>query len=227
MPKNGWGIFGGLVIGLLALWAPAFLLGPVVASLLPGLPVSDNIKVAILHSAIIVVEIGIVLTALAAYGKNVTAIGMARLKGSHLGWAIGGFLAYFALTIVLSTIAQMYTNINYEEPQELGYQALSGIELIAAFVPLVILTPFAEEMIFRGFMLKGFRRRLPFWAATILVSIIFAVAHGQWNVGLDVFAMSIVSCYLVEKTASLWPSIFLHIIKNGVAFYLLYLYNGG
>ena len=91
---------------------------------------------------------------------------------------------------------------------------------------LVFLTPFAEELVFRGFMLTGFRRRLPFWAAAILVSALFGLVHGQWNVGLDVFIMSMVACYLVKTSQSLWPAIFLHMYKNAIAFYLIYLYNG-
>ncbi|HVI69827.1 MAG TPA: CPBP family intramembrane glutamic endopeptidase, partial [Magnetospirillaceae bacterium] len=99
-------------------------------------------------------------------------------------------------------------------------------QLIAAFITLVLVTPFTEELIFRGFVFAGFRRRLPFWLAALGVSALFAWIHGQWNVGLDVFVMSLVGCYLIEKTKNLWSAIFLHMLKNGVAFYLVYLYNG-
>ena len=90
-------------------------------------------------------------------------------------------------------------------------------------VALVIVTPIFEETVFRGFLFKGLRRRLPFWAAASVVSVMFAFAHGQWNVALDTFVLSLILCFLVEKNNSLIPSILLHELKNEVAFTALFI----
>ena len=56
----------------------------------------------------------------------------------------------------------------------------------------------------------------------LLVSLVFGLVHFQWNVGVNVFAMSIVLCGLREITGTIYSGIILHILKNGLAFYLIY-----
>lgn len=75
---------------------------------------------------------------------------------------------------------------------------------------------------------KNIKKR-PFWkaesvaiiAATFITSLAFALLHGQWNVGVDVFAMSVVLCIMREISGSIYPGIMLHIIKNALALFLL------
>jgi membrane protease YdiL (CAAX protease family) len=56
----------------------------------------------------------------------------------------------------------------------------------------------------------------------VFTSAIFGFAHGQWNVGVDTFALSLALCYLAYKTNSLWPSVLLHSLKNLIAFILVF-----
>jgi len=227
MPRTEWGIIASIVVMVLALLVPPYLFSAVAGDIIQILPIGINSKLSIAHISITLATIGVIIGALAVYGKNLKTIGLGRPTAVHAGRALAGFAVYFAITVVLAMLAQALTNIDQEQAQNIGYRNLASVEFAAAFVSLVVLTPLAEELLFRGFMFQGFRRRLPFWAAAIGVSALFGLVHGQWNVGLDVFAMSLVSCYLVEKSGSLWPSIFLHMYKNGVAFWLLYIYNGG
>ena len=55
------------------------------------------------------------------------------------------------------------------------------------------------------------------------MSILFGVVHMQWNVGVNVFAMSVVLCGLREITGTIYSGILVHMIKNGLAFYYLYI----
>lgn len=88
---------------------------------------------------------------------------------------------------------------------------------------LVIIAPIAEEIIMRGWLYGKLRSRLKVPLAILLVSIVFAFLHGQWNVGVGVFVLSLVLCGLREITGTIWSGILLHIISNGIAFYLLYI----
>jgi uncharacterized protein len=226
-PKSEWGIVMGVLLGVLALWGPYFLLEPLFAQTIPFLPFSTNLKISIMTIVLEIAAIGVVALALMAYRKKFSDIGVARPKWLHLANAFVAFVGYIFVSVVLQAIvSQIFgDSFNADEAQNLGYASLGALEIVAAFIPLVLLTPFAEEVIFRGFMYKGIRRRAPFWVAATVVSLIFGAVHGQWNVALDVFVMSMVSCYLVEKTSSLWPSIFLHILKNGLAFSLVFIFN--
>ena len=56
----------------------------------------------------------------------------------------------------------------------------------------------------------------------LLVSLLFGIVHLQWNVGVNVFAMSIVMCLMREITGTIHAGILMHMLKNGIAFYLLF-----
>ena len=62
------------------------------------------------------------------------------------------------------------------------------------------------------------------WLAIILVSLMFGAAHGQWNVGITTFTMSVIMCLIREKlTDTIWAGIILHMLKNAIAFYFLFM----
>lgn len=63
--------------------------------------------------------------------------------------------------------------------------------------------------------------------ASLITSLAFALMHGQWNVAVNVFAMSIVLCALREITGTIYSGIILHMLKNAIAFVLLYVMNYG
>ena len=86
-----------------------------------------------------------------------------------------------------------------------------------------MVVPFAEEILFRGYLYGKLRRVLPVWVAIIIVGLVFGGLHGAWNVAIDTFALNIILCYLRETTDGLWAPILLHMAKNGVAFYFLFI----
>lgn len=225
--RQPWGVGGAIFFSLLALFGPVYVIEPFLAMGVGNLPLDDNIKNSILISALLLLSLGVMALVLRGYRAKPRDIGIAKPSLSHLGKAAVCFLVYIAASLLVANIAQHIPGFNQNQSQDLGYVSPHGADLIAGFVQLLIITPLAEETIFRGFMFAGIRRHAPFWLTAIVVSALFGLAHGQWNVGLDVSVMSLVSCYLRERSGSLWPSIFLHMLKNGVAFYLLYLYTGG
>jgi membrane protease YdiL (CAAX protease family) len=110
------------------------------------------------------------------------------------------------------------------QAQETGFQRLTQYyEYALAFVTLIIVAPLAEEILFRGFLYGKLRKRMPLWVAMLITSALFGLIHGQWNVGLDVFALSIVLCSLREITGSIWAGILLHMIKNSIAFFIIFI----
>lgn len=143
----------------------------------------------------------------------------------HLVLAPAGFIVYAVVLAVVVMAAQgLLPFVDFEQPQDVGFdQIFQRYEYILAFITLVIIAPFAEEVLFRGYLLGKLKKHVPIWAAILITSALFAVAHGAWNVGIDVFVLSIVLCLLRVVSGSLWPSILLHMIKNGVAFYFLFI----
>lgn len=138
--------------------------------------------------------------------------------------APAGFIVYLILSLILTTLASGLPFYNAEQVQDTGFSQLSqGYEYLLAFFTLVVIAPVAEEILFRGYLLGKLRKHLPIWVAVLVTSVLFGAIHLAWNVGVDVFALSIVLCILRIRTGRLWPSILLHMIKNGIAFYFLFI----
>jgi uncharacterized protein len=161
-------------------------------------------------------------------------VGLTRLPTwMDIGLAPAGFIIYLlASGLCMIIVAQLVPGFNASEPQDIGFQDLSKqYEFILAFLTLVIIAPIAEEAIFRGYLYGKLRRSVPIWAAIVATSVLFGLLHMKWdgglvagiNVGLDVFVLSIIMCGLREVTGSIWAGVLLHMMKNGLAFYLLFI----
>lgn len=140
-------------------------------------------------------------------------------------WAPAGMITYLILTTIFMAVAMRFlTFVDYAQTQETGFSQISSqYEYILAFISLVLIAPIAEELLFRGYLLGKLRKYAPLWLAILITSALFAAVHFQWNVAIDVFVLSIVLCLLRVVSKSLWPSILLHMMKNGVAFYFLFI----
>lgn len=153
-------------------------------------------------------------------------LGMQRLpKLMDYVWVPAGAVAYLILTATVTAIAMSFLMfVDYDQAQDTGFTNMSAqAEYILAFMMLVIIAPIAEELLFRGYLFGKLRKYAPLWISILITSVLFALVHFAWNVGLDVFALSIVLCLLRVVSGSLWPSIMLHMLKNGVAFYFLFI----
>lgn len=160
-------------------------------------------------------------------------LGLGRPKLKHLGYSLAGFAIYFPLFIASMLAAQALTKLNLEQKQQIGFQTAHGAgPLLLVFVSLVILPPLVEEIIARGFLYLGLRSKLPVIWAVLITSVMFASAHLQfgsgapllWSAAIDTFILSLVLIYLREVSGSLWPSIGLHMLKNGIAFAGLFIF---
>jgi len=135
------------------------------------------------------------------------------------------FLPYALISGLLLIVAKaLLPEANLTEAQQIGFSThIFGVELATAFVLLVIIAPLVEELLFRGYLFGKLRQRVGLGASVVLVSLCFAALHGQLNVGIDTFALSIVLSLLREYTGSIWASVLLHATKNGIAFYVLFI----
>ena len=134
------------------------------------------------------------------------------------------FVAYILLSYILTSIASNFPFYDIEQVQNTGFTQLTqGYEFLLAFLTLVVIAPVAEEILFRGYLLGKLRKHVPVWLAILVTSLLFGLVHFAWNVGVDVFALSIVLCLLRISTGRLWPAMLLHMAKNGLAFYLLFI----
>lgn len=144
-----------------------------------------------------------------------------------IGLAPIGYVVYITLSMLFTTIMSIFAWFNASESQDVGFtHILLGSDRIIAMLALVFIAPVAEEIIMRGWLYGKLRSKLSLPIAILLTSVLFGFLHGQWNIGVGVFALSLVLCALREITGTIWSGMLLHILSNGIAFYILYIIGG-
>lgn len=143
---------------------------------------------------------------------------------SDIGLAIAGFFGYLAFSAILTALFSVFPWFNLNEAQPLLYSTLiSPSGKILAAIALVVVGPILEEVIYRGLIYGKLRKKHSLITSILIVSILFGFLHGQWNVGVDVFTLSVVACLMRETTGTIYAGILLHVIKNTIAFYFLFM----
>lgn len=196
------------------------------------LDVSLNAKLAF-RFGIAAVGILLVGSVLRLFKSKWEVIGLIRPKMSDLFSGLVGYGWYILLHLAVVTLVAVFgPQVDFEQAQQLGFStSVVGSALLIVFVSLVILPPIYEEVLMRGLLFTGLRSKLSLPLTAVIVSVLFAIAHLEfgsgnpllWTAAIDTFVLSMVLVYLREKTGSLWPPIFLHAIKNFVAFTLLFI----
>lgn len=85
------------------------------------------------------------------------------------------------------------------------------------FLEKAVLTPIAEELLFRYFLYRSVKRYFSVKTACISVAFLFALCH--WNVRafLGLFAVGILLTRLYEKYKNLWVSVVTHGLFNALS----------
>jgi membrane protease YdiL (CAAX protease family) len=179
--------------------------------------------------------VGAVYGFLRFYKQAFSLIGLKRPRWRDPAYGLLAAPAYIVLYLVTLFIAQhLVPSLNVNQQQQLGFNHVVGAgPLLLAFISLVILPPLGEEILVRGFLYSSLKKAVPPAGAVIITSAIFASAHLSeggaagplYIAALDTFVLSLVLIFLREKTGSLWPSITLHAIKNGIAFTALFAFH--
>ncbi len=216
-----WGGIEAICIGVFGTLAIHVVTAIVLSGLFPA-SLPRSVAIRLLAS---VASAGVCFMAVRAYGQSWPALGLARPKsGSWKGILAAGMSYFLVSTTIFLILNTLMPEINLNEAQRLSIDHTGGILSLAAIYLSVVLIPgLFEEIVYRGFVFGGLRARLSFWPAAVLTSFFFGLAHLQFNVGIDTFCLSLALCWLYERYHSLAPAITLHLLKNSIAFALLFL----
>jgi len=109
-------------------------------------------------------------------------------------------------------------------PADLGTDwESSSIDIAFLFLSIAIVTPIAEELFFRGYVLDAINRKHGDWTAIIWSSILFGLVHiDPFAIG-SAFMGGIIYGWIRMRTGSLLPSIACHMMWNTLALVLTYL----
>lgn len=91
------------------------------------------------------------------------------------------------------------------------------LALIATGFGTVIITPFGEELLFRGFVQRIFQRNMQGYLAVTLASIIFGLCHFSVALLPGVVLLGAMFGYLFYRTGNLLYPVFAHAVYNLVS----------
>ncbi len=155
----------------------------------------------------------------ARYRLPWSALGFRRLSRSALGRTAALFIPITLGGVVIMRIETVLLGSMPTNPQPAlltrGMPALPT-NFLLLFLLLVVITPIAEEMFFRGFLFRLLRGHFPIWAAAPISAAAFAAMHGVPSLVPWLFYMGVVYAVLAERTGSLWASILVHALANGL-----------
>jgi membrane protease YdiL (CAAX protease family) len=173
--------------------------------------------------ALLIVIMPLLRSSVRGQAREILGIARRLLLGS-VGKAVLAFVVYFGLTIIVAAVISAIPGYDADQSQDVGYRDMTTVlQYVAAFVGLVVLPPVAEELLFRGYLFGQLRRKYGFVLSALVTSAMFGLVHLQWNVGIDVFTLSLVLCYLRENTGSIWAGMIVHGMKNGLAYFVLFI----
>lgn len=94
------------------------------------------------------------------------------------------------------------------------------VYIVLNLVLAALLAPVFEETLFRGIIYKALRTKTGKWPAAILSAALFSGLHMDiWGFGPR-FILGLLLAHLYEKYQSLYPSMGLHALNNGLIFVL-------
>jgi len=146
----------------------------------------------------------------------------------QLGEVVLTYGVYFMTLIAASiAISILVPGVDVDQTQELGVADTAGNGLIAVFIMLAVIPPIFEEILFRGFLYRYISRFGGVIAGYILTSVLFGAAHLEfgnlnWIAAIDTLVFSGFLIYISQKHKSLYSAIFMHAIKNSIAFFVLF-----
>ncbi len=209
-----WGI-GPVALGVMAL-VPSAILVSMIALVLP-LPITTVIAAGLL--AMVQVVLVWVLTT-RTWPLTPWFFGLVRPRtrwwrtlisgGVTLGASLG-----FAQLYVLSINS---LGLEFLLPPDLSEELLlPGVFAALSVIALAVVTPIAEEVFFRGFVLRGLVNRTGIVMGVILSAAVFAGLHFQPGIIIPVFVTGLLLGRLYWQTGSIWPGIGVHAAQNLIA----------
>ncbi len=117
----------------------------------------------------------------------------------------------------------LFTVSGFLESSE-SYQKVAGNQYdVIIWVGLLlygVVSPFVEEVIFRGFLYGRMRVYMPKVVAVLLSALLFGVYHGNLVQGIYGFVMAVLYTLVYEKYKNFYLVVFMHAITNLVAYFI-------
>lgn len=156
------------------------------------------------------------------YGADIKEIGLTLNKyGKNIIIGIIGGIVLWIICSLVNEVVKIFAGSIPVHPyiQKLNISKSSSIKYIILF-SLVLLTPIAEEIFFRGFVFTVFKKRYGRFIGIIASSILFMIFHFQILWFAQILIVGICLAILFEYSCSLVSVVIAHSIINLLSIYI-------
>ncbi|MBD5503241.1 MAG: CPBP family intramembrane metalloprotease [Lachnospiraceae bacterium] len=159
---------------------------------------------------------------LSVYGNSTTADNKSGSEKRAGSGKYGITVVQIVLTIVLAAASSLGLNVllaltgivessaSYQDVARQQYSVMLG----AGMILFGLISPIAEEIVFRGLVFNRMRRYFPHAAAIVASGVLFGIYHGNPVQGLYGGCMGILMAYLYERMHSFVIPCLFHAIAN-------------
>lgn len=123
-------------------------------------------------------------------------------------------LNYIIAHTGLAQISQTYEEVSNEQ---------YGSGLVTGVIVFGLLSPIAEEVIFRGIIYNRLKRIFPFYISIFLSALLFGIFHGNIVQGIYAFLMGLLMTVFYEKYKSFYAPVIIHMVANIGVYVLSYI----
>lgn len=210
-PAVLWGVREVVWVGLIsAVWVVGSILALAVS---PWAEVLENpgLLIGLLELPLLLPVAWIVFV---RHRAGVGALGLRSFPRRALGYGLALLIGvyhlncYYSLCLLAVSQAPMA-----ETALALG----SAPSPLLVFVSAAVVAPFAEEVLFRGFIFPGLAGRLGRVRAALASAGLFALAHLHPLTFPPLFALGVALAFLYDRFRSIWPCVIVHALTNGFA----------
>lgn len=172
-----------------------------------------------------------ILTALvSAFSSIITLVIFLKTKWTPLTrgyllskpWGTLLWVALFSLGTIIP-LSFLYEQLGIEMDENTQQIITSMMKEPWGYVAVGILAPLAEEVVFRGAILRtllGIMSKKNHWVAILISAAIFGVVHANLAQFVNALLMGLLLGWMYYRTGSLVPGILLHWVNNTMAYVL-------
>ena len=137
-------------------------------------------------------------------------------------WGTLLWVALFSLGTIIP-LSYLYEQLGIEMDENTQQILTSLMKEPWGYVAVGILAPLAEEVVFRGAILRtllGIMSKKNHWVAIIISAALFGLAHFNAAQFINALLMGLLLGWMYYRTGSLVPGILLHWVNNTMAYVL-------
>lgn len=116
--------------------------------------------------------------------------------------------------------------LQMEMPEQMMKMFEEVMKKPIGYVVIGILAPFAEEVVFRGAILRkllGMMDEKRHWVAIAISALVFGLVHINIPQGIHAFLIGLLLGWMYYRTRSILPGILFHWVNNSVAFIMFHI----